>query len=190
MPASGLKTGTRALDQIGVMAPTNVSKWRTPLWERQIDLATGKPETERAYDAFLIYLNMSVYDRSLRAVDAELRRRAGKPPRSDHGAEGRRRQHVSRWLEECCSRWGWVERVRAFQDQSFRCCLQAHFDRLYPGRHEAERAAKSAPEIEGTEVREPLNSDSQDELLRELLDAYSQQEDKRLGEILAAFPDS
>ena len=54
------------------------SLWRAPLWERQVDPKTGRLETERAYAAFTIYLEIPIASRSLRAVDAALRQREGR----------------------------------------------------------------------------------------------------------------
>ena len=90
------------------------SLWRAPLWERQVDPKTGRLETERAYAAFTIYLEIPIASRSLRAVDAALRQREGRAPRAA-GADGkqRRRQHVGRWLEQCSSKWEWQARAYA-----------------------------------------------------------------------------
>lgn len=91
---------------------------------------TGEQETEREYEAFKMYLRIPVAHRSLCAVDALLRRNCGKPPRRAGGKTGGRR--YSRWVEKTSSKWEWVGRAAALQDDKARGKFEEQFTALWP----------------------------------------------------------
>jgi len=73
------------------------------LWEKRPD------ETQRAYEAFCIYMGMGALDRSLRAVHDEL-----------YGEDAANIRHVERWSRD----HDWVERAEAHDEHVNKRILQ------------------------------------------------------------------
>lgn len=118
-------------------------------WERQ----PGEPA--RAFAAFCLYRDMPAHERSLRAVAERLS--------SKGSGRGRR---STRPLERWSTRWRWVERARAWDDEQDRIAREAQLRAVQEmrERHAREAMALQSKALERLRQMDPAELSPRDVL--------------------------
>jgi hypothetical protein len=96
--------------------PAAEARWSDPLWERQVHPDMDRQETAREFHKFTVFRDLPPAERTLRRATQILRGVGNQPG----GQPQRRRERVSEMVESLSSKWKWIKRASAWDDEKDR----------------------------------------------------------------------